>query len=216
VLAQGTHRSNMVFMGVPIVTYGLGETVLGSVAVLIGVMIVVYNFLAVIVLALPHRDRGLGAGAAWRRTAGQMGRNPLILGCAGGIVLAVSGVTLPVSLDRALGLVGRTALPLALLTVGADLDFRRLRGDVGATALVAVVKLAVYPALVWFVLGRLGIAGSALAAPVLLMASPTAVVSTIMAREMEGDHRLASAIVIGTTVASLVTYSAWLYLVRPV
>jgi predicted permease len=175
---------------------------------------VVYNFLAVILLALPHRQRGVSAGTAWRRTAGQMGRNPLILGCGGGVALALLEVTLPVSLERSLGLVGRTALPLALLTVGADLDFRRLRGDVGVTALVALVKLVAYPGLVLLILRAAGLSGTALAAPVLLMAAPTAVVSHIMAQEMRGDHRLAGAIVIGTTAASLLTYSGWLYLLR--
>jgi predicted permease len=211
VFAQGTHRSNMVFMGVPILTYAYGEQTLGSVAVLIGIMVVVYNFLAVIVLSLPHSgERRLGAVRAWGLTAGQIGRNPLIIGCAGGLALAVTGIPLPVTLERSLGLVGRTALPLALLSVGGDLDFRRLRGDIGVTAVVAAAKLVVYPALVALVLRAAGLAGPSLAAPVLLMASPTAVVSYIMSRELQGDHRLAGAIIIGTTTASLFTYAGWL------
>ncbi|MBD3219611.1 AEC family transporter [bacterium] len=214
VIAQGAHRSNMVFMGLPILAYAQGDAAVGAAGVLIGVMVVVYNALAVVLLSLPH---GRGDGGLARRglaAVGEMGRNPLIIGCVVGLFLAVANLPIPLMLDRALGLVGRTALPLALLTVGADLDFRDLRGDVVSTGAVALVKLIVYPGLVALALLALGLRGPALAAPVLLMASPTAVVSFVMAREMRGDHRLASSIVIGTTLASLVTYTAWLVVLR--
>lgn len=214
VIAQGAHRGNMVFMGVPILTYAYGEQTLGPVAVLIGVMVVVYNLLAVVILALPHRHRPVGQAASWGRIVRLIAYNPLILGCAGGLALAALGWPLPVTLERAVGLVGRTALPLALLAVGADLDFRRLRGDFGITALVSLLKLVVYPALGLFALRALGLSGLALAAPVLLMAAPTAVVSHIMAKEMDGDHHLAGAIIIGTTTASLLTFAGWLLLLR--
>jgi predicted permease len=45
---------------------------------------------------------------------------------------------------------------------------------------------------------------------VLVMACPTAVVSYIMAREMEGDASFAGAIIIGTTVAGIATLVFWL------
>ncbi len=214
VIAQGAHRSNMVFMGLPILAYAQGDAAVGAASVLIGVMVVVYNALAVVLLSLPH-DRGDGGLARRGLVAvGEIGRNPLIIGCVIGLVAAVTSLPVPLMLDRALGLVGRTALPLALLTVGADLDFRDLRGDVVSTGVVALVKLIVYPGLVALALLALGLRGPALAAPVLLMASPTAVVSFVMAREMRGDHRLAGSIVIGTTLASLVTYVGWLLVLR--
>jgi predicted permease len=47
------------------------------------------------------------------------------------------------------------------------------------------------------------------------MACPTAVVSYIMAREMEGDAPLAGAIILGTTALSLATLVGWLALLGP-
>jgi len=154
----------MVFVGLPILTYSYGTAVVGSVAVLIGIMVVVYNFLAVILLTLPHQNATGEDPAPWRRTATQVVRNPLILGCVGGLALAVIGTPVPVAVDRALELVGRIASPVALLAVGADLDFRHLRGDVTATVLVAVAKLAVYPGIVALVLLGCGLEGTAVAA----------------------------------------------------
>ena len=46
----------------------------------------------------------------------------------------------------------------------------------------------------------------------LLAATPTAVVSYVMAQEMQGDEQLAGAMVIGTTLLSLPTSILWLLL----
>jgi predicted permease len=212
VIAQGFHRANMVFMGLPVLSNAYGEEAVGQVAVTVAAMVILYNFLAVLLLTLPHRQHSAGSARIWLSTTGRVVRNPLILGCGVGILLSALHVTLPLSVERALTLVGRSAMPLALLVLGADLDFRRLRDDLSPTLLIAVGKLVVYPGLVWLGLRALGYEGMQLAAPVLILAAPTAVVSHVMAREMGGDTRLAGAIVVGTTAFSLLTFLGWLAL----
>jgi malonate transporter and related proteins len=188
--------------------------VLGPLSILIAFMVVVENLLSVLVLTLPHQKLSVRDPALWIGTAFQIAKNPLILGCAGGVLLSTVGLHLPAGIDRALGLVGGTAAPLGLLCVGAGLDFGKLRSEMGVTAVSAAVRLVIHPALVFFALRALGVSGLDLGMAVLLMACPTAVVTYIMARELEGDAHLAGAIVIGTTVASLVTLLGWLALLR--
>jgi predicted permease len=214
VFAQGSHRSNMVFVGLPIITNAYGDSVLGPAAVIIGFMVVWYNLLAVLFLTLPHQQLSARDPKAWRDSVKKMFMNPLIIGCVGGIVVSAIGFSVPVTLARALDLVGRTALPLALISVGAGLEFGKLRAEMAGAALVSLIKLIVYPALVYAGLVLLHVEGADREVPVLLMASPTAVVSYIMAREMNGDERLAGAIVIGSTTVSIATISAWLILFR--
>ncbi|MBU0740974.1 AEC family transporter [bacterium] len=214
VLAQGTHRSNTFFFGLPIAVSALGEEVVGRSAVLIGCLVVIYNLLGVLLLSLPHRDLSARSLAVWGVAARRIALNPLILGVAAGVVLSLSGIVLPQFLDRPVEMVGRTALPLALITLGAGLDLGRLRAELAPAAAVSAVKLIVYPAIVWLWLRELGLSGAALQAPVLLIASPVAVVSFIMAREMKGDERLAGAIVIGSTLLSVLTTVGWLMLFR--
>lgn len=214
VLAQGASRSNMVFVGLPVVVNAFGEDALGPAAVLIGFMVVVYNFLAVMVLTLPHRARDRSLGAVWGRTFLEIVKNPLIVASGMGILFSALGLGLPVSVDRSFEMVGRIAMPLALLSVGAGLDFGRLRTDLALSATMCAIKLIVYPGLVCACLALCGITGVELKSTVLIIAAPTAVVSCIMAREMKGDEQLAAAIVIGTTVASLFTISGWLAFFR--
>jgi len=213
VLAQGAHRSNMVFFGLPIVLFTFGESALGPAAVLIGFMVVVYNLLAVVVLVLPHRSDNQGGGVR-AATALEIVRNPLILACGAGLLVSAAAIPIPTPLDRALELLGRIAAPLALLTVGAGIDFRRLKGDFGPAVAVSACKLILYPALIYAGLLLVGAGETERQVTVLILASPTAVVSFIMAREMKGDEQLARAIVIGTTLFSLFTTSAWLALFR--
>ncbi len=210
VLAQGTHRSNSFFFGLPVAVSALGEQVVGQTAVLIGCIVVTYNLLGVLLLSLPHRDLSARSAAVWLDALRQTALNPLILGVAAGLVLSFAGVTLPEFLDRPVEMVGRTALPLALITLGAGLDLGRLRTELIPALWVSAVKLAVYPALIWLWLRELGLEGDALVAPVLLNCAPVAVVSFIMAREMKGDEQLASALIIGSTLLSVFTTVGWL------
>ncbi len=210
VFAQGAHRGNLVFMGLPLVMNAYGPEAVGQVAVLVGVMVVIYNLLAVLVLTLPHRRRDADPRREWLDTGRRIALNPLALGSAAGIALSALSISLPAVLDGALDLVGRTALPLALLSVGWGLDLARLRSEIPVSAAAAVLKLGVYPLLVYAGLRALGLDGTALQAPVLLAATPTAVVSYVMACEMRGDGRLAGALVIGSTLTSLATTIVWL------
>jgi predicted permease len=212
VLAQGSHRSNMVFVGLPIITNAYGDSALGPAAVLIGFMVVWYNVLAVLFLTLPHQQASAGDPKVWLNSVAKMIRNPLVIGCVGGLLVSAAGLSVPVTLSKALGLVGRTALPLALISVGAGLEFGTLRTEIPGSMLASFIKLIVYPALVYAGLAMLHIEGVDREVPVLLMASPTAVVSYIMAKEMDGDECLAGAIVIGSTTVSILTMSAWLVL----
>lgn len=210
VIAQGSIRSNQVFLGLPLVYNAWGAEAVAQVAVVVGLMVVVYNVLSVPLLTLPHRASGAAPWAgAWQGTRTIL-TNPLALGCLGGIVTSALTLPLPRSLDVSLDLLGRTALPLALISVGAALDVRRLRHEVPVTALVVVLKLFVYPALVWLGLTWLGVTGLALKAVVLIAATPTAVASYVMAVELGGEEQLSAALIIGTTLAALPALVVWL------
>jgi predicted permease len=210
VIAQGAFRSNQVFLGLPLVYYAWGDEAVGQVSVMVGLMVILYNTLSVPVLTLPHRQEGADAWRAFLDALRRILTNPLALGSVAGMALSASGLPQPRALDTALDLVGRTALPLALISVGAALDLRRLRSELPMTAAVTVLKLVVYPALVWAGVRWAGLDGLALKATVLIAATPTAVVSYVMAREMDGDEQLAAALIIGTTLAALPATIGWL------
>jgi predicted permease len=210
VIAQGAFRSNQVFIGLPIVIYAFGEEAVQLVAVQVSVTVIIYNFLGSVFLILPQQRQSALSLQVWKRTVAGVMRNPLILASALGIAYSLTRLPVPVAIERSLDLLGRTAAPLALLTVGAGLEFERLRGDLGTTLAVAGVKTILYPALILLGLRLAGLSGLALQAPLMLMTAPTAVMGYVMTRELGGDIKLSGAIVVGSTLLSVVTITGWL------
>ena len=213
VLAQGAYRSNMVFVGLPVITGALGDAVLAPAAVFFSFMTPVYNVLAVVVLAAPHAG-GPNGGPDYRKAAKDVAMNPLILSCLAGLVWAGLSLPLPVALDVSLKLTGNIAMPLALVVIGASMDLSRLRSQWALPLCVSLAKLIVYPGMIYLGLWLVGATNETVKFTVLMMACPTAVVSHIMAREMKGDDQLAASVVIMTTLLSMATIAGWLALFK--
>lgn len=216
VIAQGVFRSNMVFVGLPILinAFGSDPETLSPVTTAIGLTVPLYNLLAVLVLVLPHRNRP-DRSHSLAKTAGKILLNPLILSSVGGLLYSASGLPLPTLVDRTLEMPAKTASPLALLVVGASLDFRSAASSISLNAIVSAGKLIVYPSIYLGILifleswGWIDLKKTHLEM-VILMASPTAVAAHIMARELGGDERFSSAIVVASTCLSIFTISGWL------
>ena len=220
VIVQGIFRSNMVFVGLPVVLNAFGERrdILGPVTAVVGWTVPLYNLLAVLVLAFPHRKN-----LEWNQNSRRIKRdilwNPLILSSVAGLLYSASGMPLPLPLDRSLDLIGRSAAPMALLVVGASLDFRRWSSEKEASLLVGFGKLIFYPALYLGILEWMSMAGILTIqdrhlAVLLVLAAPTAVAAHIMAKEMGGDESLSASIVVSSTTLSLFSISFWLLLIH--
>ena len=210
VMAQGSFRSNTFFFGLPVVTQAYGDAAVSQAAVIIGTMVITYNLLGALVLVLPRQRMSARSTKLWIETVSDMVRNPLVLAILGGIALSSSGSIIPEAIDRTLEMVGRTALPLALLSIGVGLDPRHRPLEGRASLVISMIKLVIYPAAIWWALRAIGLEGDALRIPVVLLSSPCAIMSYIMVKEMSGDEQLASAFVIGTTLMSVVTSVGWL------
>lgn len=159
-------------LGIPVAVYVLGDA--AFVAPVMLVQLVVMAPLAFAVLdgaAAGHRRSPL-------RVVVQALRNPVTVGTLLGVAVAVSGVPVPVVVERPTGLVAGMAVPLALIAFGASLRGapRPGAGDsLRDTALVVGLKVALQPAVAWFV-GHviLGLEGTSLLAVTLTAALPTA------------------------------------------
>ena len=78
------------------------------------------------------------------------------------------------------------------------------------TTLISILKLMLLPALGLTFFHFLGLDGVEYLPALILLASPTATVSYVMASEMAGDADLATAAISVTTLVSAVTFTLWL------
>ncbi len=131
--------------------------------------------------------------------------NPLIVGCAGGLLLRASGLGLPAGIEPTVKALGQAALPLGLLCVGAALGGARLGQQVRPLMAASAFKFLVMPLTTWGLCRLLGLGGQAAVVAVLFQALPTASSSYVMARQMGGNAPLMATIIALQTVLAAAT-----------
>jgi predicted permease len=197
---QAFFRGNLAFVALPILLHlpGVPPTV---VMLMLAPMMLLYNVLSVTALVASREGVRLGAG---RALAAEWIRNPIILASVAGGLCHWQGWSLPTVLDGTLGQLGKMAVPLALVTIGAVLltlpigAAQSRAWAVGAVAGKVVISPLVGVAVAW----GLGLAGVERTVLLVLLACPTAVISYSMAGQLGGDEGLAAQVVVGSTLAS--------------
>jgi hypothetical protein len=132
-------------------------------------------------------------------------KNPLIVACVVGIGLNLTGIGLPSISDSFLEILGRAALPLGLIAVGAGLELRGANGSLGALVAPVVGKLLVLPVATAFACILFGVTGIGAYIAILFNALPAASSSFILARQLGGDAGLMARIITIQTAASMIT-----------
>lgn len=208
---QSSFHGNLGYIGLAVAFYYLGDEGLARASILAGFVMILQNLLAVIVL------QWYGGGESGRLDAGRMvlnvAGNPVILSAMAGILFSAAGMPLPIIPDRALKIIGDLALPLALLLIGASLTFNLMRSRPAALIVSSIVKLGLLPGLGFFMYYLFDIPAERYLPAVILLASPTATITYVMAAEMNGDTEFAAAAISASTAFSAVTFAVWLNIV---
>ena len=200
--SQCGYRFNT-YIGLAVAGSLFGTEGVALAALLLGVMIPLANLGAVAVLAA-NSERGF---------LSELVRHPLVLSSLAGFAWNLAGLPLPGFADQTLALLGQTALPAGLLSVGAAMRLERGQGPMGAHLWWLGVKLAAVPAVALGLAHLIGAGTLQSAVLVLCAALPTATNAYILAVRMTGDGRAVATQVTVGTVLSMATLPAWMALV---
>ena len=211
-IIQGIFRGNYIILGLPIVINMFGEDQIGSAAALVPITIIVYNFLAVIVLSYFSHDKEINP-FSWDMVK-KIATNPLIIGSLLGIIYVMMPMKLPAILFKPISDIASLATPLALLVVGGQFKFNTVINNKKELSLTVIGRLVILPAVFLFIAVFLGYRGTELAPLIVLFGGPTAVSSYVMAKDMDCDSDLAAQIIIFSTLASMFTLFGWVFLMR--
>lgn len=197
--------SNNVLVGIPLVT-----TLLGPQSLVYVFAILVFHSLILFSLQSFYSAFGSGQRVNGAELLKNLA-NPLIVGLALGAMLNVSGMTLPDPMWRVADWLAAAALPCALIVLGISLSRYRLRPSAAAWMLT-LVKLGLFPLLVWQVSGLLpGIGHAARSVLVLLAACPSGV-NVLAFVVNQDDTRAVSSAVFLSTLLAVVTLPLWMLL----
>jgi hypothetical protein len=141
--------------------------------------------------------------------------NPFMIASALGAASAALHFEPPVALDRLMGFLQNAAAPCALFVLGVTVALRPLDRMPWEVPFLVAIKLAVHPAIVLVLLSLLGPFSDAwMAAAVLMAALPPALNVFVMARQYDAWVAQASGSVLLGTLASVVTLTAVMWLVK--
>ncbi|MBW1982905.1 MAG: AEC family transporter [Deltaproteobacteria bacterium] len=205
---QCSFHGNLGYVGLAVSYYFLGKDGFTRASIFAGFLILLQNVLSVTLLhTFSSAARASRSPAVVVR---QILFNPIILAVTAGIVSSSLAVTLPVLLNRSLQILSGMALPLALLLIGASISFGKIRTYLRPLLSISLSKLVLLPAVGLLLFRMLGIPKHNLLPALILLASPTATVSYVMAKAIGGDASLATAAVSLTTLVSALTFMFWL------
>ena len=199
-MLQGLIRPNT-YIGLAVAAGLFGEIGLTTATLAVAVCVPTVNLLSVIALSRHGNNGTRSFGGLLLAII----KNPLILACLLGIALNLTGTGLPSVSDPFLEILGRAALPLGLIAVGAGLELKASNGRLGALVTPVVGKLFVLPVLTAFACSLLGVSGVGAYVAILFNALPAASSSFILARQLGGDAGLMAQIITIQTAAAMVT-----------
>lgn len=209
VLVQGIFRSNFVIFGIPLSVSLYGDEIVGTAAVLIAVITPLFNLLSVIVLEIFR-----GTKPNILKILKGIITNPLIIASAVGLLALFSKITLPAFVEKTVCDISKASTPLALIALGGSIDFKKVKSNIKQLIIGIMGKLIVTPAIILTAGILLGFRNAELAILIALSASPVAVSSFTMAREMDGDSELAAQLQMFGTTICIVTVFLWIFILK--
>lgn len=212
ILAMGASYSNLVLIGLPIISAGLGDEALLPLFLLVSVHSATLFFVTTLMV-----ERGMVNGRSPRHIATQTGKslisNPIIIGLVLGLLFNFLAVPLPEPLIEAISLLGRAALPCSLFVLGASLTTYKIAGHFSEAWLVIGLKMAVQPILVWllaFELFRVDHLWGAVA--VMAAGMPVGINAYMFAQKYHTGIAAMSTAVLLSTILAIFSQSLWLLL----
>jgi len=196
-LFQGATRWNA-FVALAAAELFVGRGGLALLAVGMAVLVPLINVVNIIVLVIYGTAR-----TSVRGIVTSILMNPLVQGCLLGLALNLSGLTLPGFAVQTLDLIGRAALGVGLLAVGAGISLRRLVDVSAPLALGVLIRPVLSPLLFLAIGAALGLTVEEALAGSLIFVVPAAANGYVVARKMGGDADLYADIMTWQTLLSM-------------
>lgn len=211
VFVQGVFRSNMAIISLSVAVNAYGAVGMSVGAVYMGIITILYNILSVITLSRTQSGR---LSTQSRDIILKIFKNPLIIALVLAFVYKGVGLSLPPAPIVKTGeLLANIALPLALICAGATLDMKSMLGLSGVSMQASIGRIVVAPLLAVAVGVLFALPPVQFGVLFVMVSSPVAAASYVMAKAMGGNDVLAANILAFTTVASMIGMAigmAWL------
>lgn len=208
-LLQGLFRSNFVIFGLPITESLFGSEKVGVAALLIAVIVPLFNILSVLAL-----ETFRGGKPDFRKISIGIIKNPLIIASCLGVLTLLLKIKIPTAIEKTISDVSKIATPLSLILLGASFKFDNIKKYIKQTTIAVVGKTILIPCIILPICIMFGYRGVELSTLMIIFAAPTAISSFTMAQQMDSDSDLAGQIVVFTSAFCVVTVFMWIFILK--
>ncbi|MBQ9259137.1 MAG: AEC family transporter [Neisseriaceae bacterium] len=210
VFVQGIYRGNTAIIGLAFCANAYGADGIAVGAVFTGTMTLLYNVLAVITLSRSLEKSNTSVFSVVKNII----KNPLIIGIVFALFCRMLNFRLPETLSQSGHYLAATALPLALICVGASFDFKSLFKIKDFSLWASMARVTISPALAIVVGLAFGLDKITFGVLFLMSATPIAAAAFVMVQAMGGNSKAAANIIGMTTLFSMITAPIWITLLR--
>ena len=226
IVALGCSSCNAAFVGLPIVANlfpGNDEALLiaGLATLTPNVVMILAQSRLDILAGVTAWDGKKGGARLWRLCRSLLLGNSVLLMSGLGLILSLSGVGLWRPLDRVAELIGNTAAPCMLLSLGFDLRQKMAlaarRGQGHAflrQAWVLLCKLVLLPLLAWGIMETIGLPPLWTAIGVLISATGSALIASVLAAVYSAIAEEAVMTAVLSNGLSLFTLTGFIWMFR--
>lgn len=180
----------------------------GILAVAIGMAVPMANVFAV--SALSRGSGSLGAIVI------KVVTNPFLIASLGGALVGLSGLTIPSLIMAPLELLSQAAIPVALISVGATMNWGALARLDRFSGILVATKLVALPTAALIACVLLGTEPALASVLVMFAALPTASASHVLAAGFGANRELSATLVAQSTLLSAATLPFWIAVIHHV
>ena len=204
VVALNSAWANTVYMGVPIFYFLFGDS--GTLPVIIATL--ASNLVFILVLALMSELQSSEGGVLKKLKTlviQALLKNPVMMAPILGMLVSVSGISLPAAIITPMDMLAPSAAPVALFALGMSLSGLKVRQAGFDLAWLTLVKLIIHPLATWGLALLLNLDPYWTASAVLLSSLPTGAMVYVLAQQYNTRVTLSSATIMVTTIFSVLT-----------
>ncbi|HEX7094308.1 MAG TPA: AEC family transporter [Acidimicrobiales bacterium] len=140
-------------------------------------------------------------------------RYPSIYAAVAGALINALDVDLPVAIEASTRTLGDASVPTMLVVLGMQFRWPRL-DDVAEPLAASVNRLVIGPLVAWPIAAALGLSGVNARTSIMMAGMPTAVMSTILAIELDARPELVVRTVIASTLLSIASLTVLISILR--
>lgn len=175
----------------------------GLMSIAIGLAVPVANILAVSALSR-------GQETSWAKTFRQVLLNPFLIASVAGVSLSLLQIQLPELAMQAVAKLAHAAVPVALLSIGASVNWRAIGRMDRFEAALNAIKLIVLPGATLLGATLLGLGPGPRMVLTLFAALPTASAAHVLASVYGADPERVATLIAQSTLLGCVTLPLWL------